>query len=157
MSNSSPALNQIQEVKKPWEQITAEERVIIISHEGDDVARIKKQLSCASDDEKTCPWHFGLIATHLKFSSPRKIDLRTLVTAASSLPYWLTLKNERSAENCAIIVQSYEEISVYVSVEIFASLWHAQWSERILLFTSTFVDKWRMESMYCNYHGSNQR
>ena len=96
MPNSSPAPNQIQEKKKPWEQLTTEERVIIISPEGDDVEKIKKNLACTPDEEKTRPWHFGLIATHLKFLSPRTINLRTLISAASPLPYWLTLKNERT-------------------------------------------------------------
>ena len=82
------------ETKKPWEQSTDAERVIVISQEGDHVEEIKKRLSCVPDEEKTRPWHLGLIATHLKFASPKPVDLPTLIAAASPLPYWLTLKNQ---------------------------------------------------------------
>lgn len=92
--SSIPDLNKLVETKKPWEEITDAERVIIISQGGDLVEKIKTRLPCIPDEEKTRPWHLGLISTHLKFASPKPIHLQTLITAASPLPYWLTLKNQ---------------------------------------------------------------
>jgi hypothetical protein len=44
--------------------------------------------------EEVRPWHFGLAALHLSFNQPITINFQTLLST-SSMPFWLTLKNEK--------------------------------------------------------------
>ncbi|CAF4766138.1 unnamed protein product, partial [Rotaria sp. Silwood2] len=88
---------------RPWKIPTTQNHLIIIVNDEKNFDEVKQNIkrdfsrqgfNWSDEEEELRPWCFGLTSIHVKFIQPKIIDL-SILSLASSIPFWLTFKKEK--------------------------------------------------------------
>ncbi|CAF3861368.1 unnamed protein product [Rotaria sp. Silwood1] len=88
---------------RPWKIPTTQNHLIIIVNDEKHFDQVKQNIkrdfsrqgfNWSDEEEEIRPWCFGLTSIHVKFIQSKIIDL-SILSLASSIPFWLTFKKEK--------------------------------------------------------------